>query len=196
VIDARRARAEDATVTRRAWGLLAVGSAAVFAFGGFAFAHRTSAAPFRPSASWNMYPPPTWQRLARRTGLAGVHVVAADSKLDGTPVTLLAGRRGASTCFVATVGLRLAHTACNPTAPLTVFHVSDGAFVDVLGVARGDVASVAETAELDGRPSTSGVALVAAGRYFTFGWGARGTAAALVARAADNRVLARLHLGR
>jgi hypothetical protein len=196
VIDARPARAEDASVTRRTWGLLAVGAAVIVALGGFAFAHRGSAAPFRPSASWNMYPPPTWQRLVRRTRLADVHVVAADSKLDGTPVTLLAGTRGSATCFVATVGLRLVHPVCNPAAPLTVFHVSDGPFVDVVGVARPDIASVAETVQLEGKPSTSGVALVAAGRYFTFGWGARGGAETLIARDARNRVLARIHLRR
>jgi len=125
-----------------------------------------------------------------------VHVVAADAKENGTPVTLLAGRRGAATCFVATVGLRLGHAACDPTAPLTVFHVADGPFVDVVGVARTDVASIAETVQLEGKPSTSGVALVPAGRYFTFGWSARGGAATLTARDARNRILVRVHLRR
>jgi hypothetical protein len=37
---------------------------------------------------------------------------------------------------------------------------------------------------------------VAAGRYFTFGWGARGGAETLIARDARNRVLARIHLRR
>jgi len=181
-------------VTRRAWLILFVGIAAAAASAGLALAQRRSTTTLTPTASWSMYRPTQWQRLVRRTGLAGVHVVSATAKRNGTPVALLAGTRGAATCFVPAVATTLGRTVCRPSAPLTLFHVRDGAFTDVLGIAGPGVAGVAETVRLDGRRQTSGLPLLPVGRYFAFGGGAGGDRATVVAHDARGRELARISI--
>jgi len=179
---------------RRTWLMLAIGLAAAASLAGFALAERSSSSTLAPTASWHMYPPVAWSRLTRRTGLAGVRVVAATAKLDGTPVALLAGRRHGRTCFVPVDGIELGRTVCRLGAPLTLFPVRDGRYLDLLGVARHDVASVAQTTIVDGRPSVMGAALVTVGDAYVFGGGSLGGKTRIVARDARARTLERIVL--
>lgn len=196
MIDARRRAPDDAIVTRRAWGLLAVGLATAVAFGGFAFAHRGTAAPFRPSASWNMYSPAQWTTLVRRSQLTGLHVVSATSRRDGTPLALLAGGRDGQTCFTAADGLALRPAVCRLKRPVTLFPFRDGPMIALLGVARREVASLATRVVENGRSTVSGAALVPVPGGFAFGSGYRGSGATLIARDARTRIVARIVLRR
>jgi hypothetical protein len=203
VIAAARAPVEDATVTRRAWILVAAGALLVGAAGGFALANRGESAVFRPTASWNMFPPARWQLLRRQAGSRGftsasVHVVAAESKADGTPLAILAGRKSGRTCFALVEGRSLGRTICRLRQPLVVFAFRDRfgsrPATEVLGLARGDVQSVASEGLLNGKPWVSGVALMRVPGAFVFSAGTSGRSSTYIGRDAAGRVLTQVHV--
>ena len=143
-----------------------------------------------------MYSPTEWAILARRTRLANLHVVSATARSDGTPLALLAGRRGGTTCFVAADALSLRPPVCRLARPVTVFAFPDGPNIAVLGITRADVGSVATRVIEDGRPVVTGEPLLRVPGGFAFGSGYRGSAATVVARDGHGRILARILLGR
>lgn len=179
---------------RRTWLMLAIGLVAAASLTGLALAKRGSTSTSAPTASWRLYPPAEWSRLTRRTGLAGVHVVAATAKLDGTPVALVAGVRHGRTCFVPVDGFSVGRAVCRLDSPLTLFHLRDGRYLDLLGIARRDVASVAQATTLNGRPNVMGAALVRVGGAYVFAGGSLGGAMHVDARDAHGRLLARIAL--
>jgi hypothetical protein len=179
---------------RRTWLMLALGLATAASLTGLALAQRGSTSTSVRTASWHLYPQAEWSRLTTRTGLAGVHVVAATTKLDGTPVALVAGRRQGRTCFVPVDGFAVGRVVCRLDSQLTLFRVRDGRYLDLLGIARRDVAGVAQETTLNGRPNVMGASLVPAGDAYVFAGGSLGGSMRVVARGAQGRVLARIWL--
>jgi len=169
--------------------MLAAGLAAAAALAGVAFAKRDAGGTVRPTASWNMYSATQWSRFAMRSRLHGLHVVAATSKWDGTPVALIAGTRSGRTCFVPATGTALGATVCRFDRPLTLIRVRDRGWNELLGIARPDVASVAQTSTSSTGPWTSGEPLVRAGRAYVFAGGGSGKLTRVVARDRRGRVL-------
>jgi len=203
VIAARCRTADDASVTRRAWILLVAGVLLVGAVGGFALANRGESAVFKPTASWNMFPPTRWQALRRQAGSRGfapatVHVVAASSKADGTPLAIVAGRKSGHTCFALVAGRSLGQTICRLGRPLVVFAFRDRfgsrPATEVLGLARRDVQSVASQGFMNGKPWVSGVALMRVSGAFVFAGGTSERSSTYVGRSASGRVLTRVHV--
>jgi hypothetical protein len=203
VIVARRGTADDASVTRRAWILLVAGVLLAGAVGGFALANRGESAVFKPTASWNMFRPAQWRAVQASAAARGftrtsLHVVAATSKGDGTPLALLAGRQSGRTCFVPVAGHALGRTVCKLDRPLVVFafrdHYGHRPVVDVLGLARPGVQSVAGESMVNGARWVSGVALVHVQGGFAFAGGASGRSFTYVGRNAAGRVLTRVHV--
>jgi hypothetical protein len=97
-------------------------------------------------------------------------------------------------CFVPVDGVALGRAICRLETPLTLFHVRDGRYVDLLGVARRDVASVAQTTMLNGRPNVMGAALVPVAGASVFADGSLGRSTSVVARDLHGRTLARVAL--
>jgi hypothetical protein len=150
-----------------------------------------------------MFPPAQWQAL--RTHAAGrgfapgtLHVVAAASKHDGTPIAILAGRNASRSCFLPAYGRTLGATICTLKKPLILFAFRDRfgghPAVDVLGLARRSVPSVVQEFTIDGKPWKSGVVLMRVPGAFAFGGGSAGTQATFVGRSATGRVLTRVHV--
>ena len=194
---------DDASVTRRAWLILVVGVLLAGATGGFALANRGESAVFTPTASWNMFPPAQWQSLRTKAGSRGfapatLHVVAASSKADGTPLAILAGRKTGRMCFAVVTGHALGRTICKLGKPLLVFAFRDRygnrPAIDVLGLARRDVQSVAAEGVMNGRPWVAGVTLMPLPGAFAFAGGTSGPKPVYVGRGASGRVLTRVHV--
>jgi hypothetical protein len=200
-------------VTRRAWLILAVGAVLAASLGGVALANRGSSATFAPTASWNMFPPAQWDALKARAAAKGLdpatlHVVGATSRHGGEPLALVAGTKGARTCFMPVVGDALGAPICRLAKPLTLFAFADTFVqtgsrgrparklpaVEILGLARADIASVVGRSTVDGRPWSAGEPLLAVPHGFVFAGGQSGAATTYIARNRAGRVVARIRV--
>jgi hypothetical protein len=184
--------------------ILAVGLLAIAAAGGLAATHSGSAPARSSPASWGLYSPTDWSRLATsfaRRGLAAdsVRVVTGTALQNGRPFALLGGRtRNGRTCFAVARGAALGATVCRFSKPVTLFEAPETCApcspgrrplktLELLGLVRADM-----TVTMISQGRESGLGVVPAGSGFAFNADAR-NGDGLRARDASGRVLAAVH---
>jgi hypothetical protein len=181
-------------VTRRVWLIAAVGAVlAAGTFAAFALVQPSSSSAFRTSPSWGIYSDAQWRvvesGLARRGLVTNVRVAAAMPPLALVAGTASSGR----TCLVVVTAMRLGRTICRSTKPIQLFTSRHGALLDVVGIARHDVAGVTIASTSNGRPLIQGMPLLSVPGFLVFASGVRDPSL-LLARAAGNRIVARVRL--
>jgi hypothetical protein len=162
-------------MTHRLTMILTAGLAVIAATAGLALVvlHRSTEPP-APSPTWGIFDATQWRAVASRLpgfDPASLQVVTAMPKRDGTPFAIVAGRRTTGDmCFVVVRGITPAAPICRFEKPLFAFTMRDGRFVDVVGLARRDIASVV----IDAQGQREGAALLPAGPVNAFGFGHAG----------------------
>jgi hypothetical protein len=203
-------------VTRRAWTILVAGVLLSASLGGFVLLDRGQASGFKPLASGGMFTPGVWEAVKQRVAQRGftaastrVLTSAGGGPQSGKALTLLgASRPSGANCFIVARGTTLGASICRLAKPVTVFTARDHFYeigasgrghsfpaTAAIGLIRRDVASVAMSWKVSGRPNLQGLPLVEVSGVRAFGFSFRGTSGTLLVRDAHGKTVSRLDLG-
>jgi hypothetical protein len=201
-------------VTRRAWTILVVGALLSASLGGFVLLDRGQASVFKPLASGGVFTPAVWDTVKQRVAQRGFNpasisvLTSAGDSQSRTALTLLgAARPSGANCFIVARGTTLGASICRLAKPVTVFTARDQFYeigasgqrhafpaTEAIGLIRRDVASVAMSWKISGRPNLQGLPLFEVSRVRAFGFSFRGTSGTLLVRDARGKTVSRLDL--
>jgi hypothetical protein len=118
-----------------------------------------------------------------------------------------AARPSGAKCFILARGTTLGASICRLAKPVTIFTARDRFYetgpagqprsfpaTDAIGLVRRDVASVAMSWKMLGRPNVQGLPLFDVSGVRAFGFSFRGTSGTFIARDAHGETVSRLNL--